>query len=128
MTEITTPPTTTATVDTYLAAYNETDATARDALLRAAFVADGRLVDPPLSGEGREGISEMMGMVHQQFPGHTFRRSTGVDEHHDHVRYGWELLDADGNVALAGMDVGLLDGAGRLVHVAGFFGPLPELV
>jgi len=26
------------------------------------------------------------------------------------------------------MDVGLLDGAGRLVHVAGFFGPLPELV
>jgi hypothetical protein len=54
----------------------------------------------------------MMGIVHQQFPGHTFRRSTGVDEHHDHVRYGWELLD----------------GAGRLVHVAGFFGPLPELV
>jgi hypothetical protein len=56
------------------------------------------------------------------------RRSTGVDEHHDHVRYGWELIDGDGNVALAGMDVGLLDGAGRLVHVAGFFGPLPELV
>ena len=127
MTEITTPTTTTATIDTYLAAYNETDAAARDALLAVAFVADGRLVDPPLAGEGREGISEMMGMVHQQFPGHTFRRSTGVDEHHDHVRYGWELLDGDGNVALAGMDVGLLDGSGRLVHVAGFFGPLPEL-
>jgi hypothetical protein len=118
----------TAVVDTYLAAYNETDAQARAALLEQAFAPEGRLVDPPLAGEGRDGIGEMMGMVHQQFPGHTFRRSTGVDEHHDHVRYGWELLDADGGVALAGMDVGLIDGEGRLVHVAGFFGPMPELV
>ncbi|MGZ4683931.1 MAG: nuclear transport factor 2 family protein [Acidimicrobiales bacterium] len=119
--------TATTTVDTYLAAYNETDAATRQTLLEQAFAADGRLVDPPLVGVGREGISEMMGVVHQQFPGHTFRRSSGIDEHHDHVRYGWELLDPDGNVALAGMDVGLLDDGGRLVHVAGFFGPLPEL-
>ena len=126
----TTTSTTTSTpdiVDTYLAAYNETDATARRALLERAFAADGVLVDPPIDGSGRDGISEMMGMVHQQFPGHTFRRSTGIDEHHAHVRYGWELLDGDGNVALAGMDVGLLDEAGQLVHVAGFFGPLPDL-
>jgi hypothetical protein len=127
MSETTTTDTTTV-VDTYLAAYNETDAAAREGLLEQAFTPEARLVDPPLAGEGRDGISEMMGMVHQQFPGHTFRRTTGVDEHHDHVRYGWELLGPDGGVVLAGMDVGLLDGAGRLVHVAGFFGPLPELV
>jgi hypothetical protein len=125
MTDTTT--TATSTVDTYLAAYNETDAAIRQSLLEQAFAPDGRLVDPPLTGVGRDGISEMMGMVHQQFPGHTFRRSSGIDEHHDHLRYGWELIDAEGNVALAGMDVGLLDDRGRLVHVAGFFGSLPEL-
>jgi hypothetical protein len=117
----------TRTVDTYLAAYNEIDANERRALVEQAFAVDGVLIDPPIDASGRDGISEMMGMVHQQFPGHTFRRSTGIDEHHAHVRYGWELLDGDGNVALAGMDVGLLDAAGQLVHVAGFFGPLPEL-
>jgi hypothetical protein len=117
----------TRTVDTYLAAYNEIDANERRALVEQAFAVDGVLIDPPIDASGRDGISEMMGMVHQQFPGHTFRRSTGIDEHHAHVRYGWELLDGDGNVALAGMDVGLLDVAGQLVHVAGFFGPLPEL-
>jgi len=118
---------TVTTVDTYLAAYNETDELTRRGLIDQAFADGGRLIDPPLDGEGRDGISAMMAAVHQQFPGHTFRRSSGIDEHHANVRYGWELLDADGNVALAGMDVGLLDEAGQLVHVAGFFGPLPAL-
>ena len=118
----------TTTVDTYLSAYNETDAAARLALLEEAFTVDGRLIDPPIGGEGRQGISDMMGAVHQQFPGHRFRRSSGVDEHHGYLRYGWELLDPAGNVALAGMDVGELDSSSQLVRVTGFFGPLPEIV
>ena len=118
----------TTTVDTYLSAYNETDADARLSLLEEAFAADGCLIDPPIAGEGRQGICDMMGAVHQQFPGHRFRRSSGVDEHHGYLRYGWELLDPAGNVALAGMDVGELDASSRLVRVTGFFGPLPEIV
>jgi hypothetical protein len=118
----------TTTVDTYLSAYNETDAAARLALLEKAFSPHGRLIDPPVGGEGRQGISDMMGAVHQQFPGHTFRRSSGIDEHHGYLRYGWELLDPAGNVALAGMDIGELDASSQLVRVTGFFGPLPEIV
>jgi hypothetical protein len=116
------------TVDTYLSAYNETDEATRLALLSDAFAADGRLIDPPLTGEGRQGISDMMGAVHQQFPGHTFRRSSGIDEHHGLLRYGWELLGPDGGVVLAGMDLGELDANSQLVQVSGFFGPLPEIV
>ena len=116
------------TVDTYLSAYNETDEVARLGLLSDAFAGDGRLIDPPLTGEGRQGISDMMGAVHQQFPGHTFRRSSGIDEHHGLLRYGWELLGPDGSVVLAGMDVGELDSNSQLVQVPGFFGPLPEMV
>ena len=118
----------TTTVDSYLSAYNETDPKARLALLQTAFVADGQLIDPPLDGSGHQGISDMMGAVHAQFPGHTFRRVSGVDEHHGQLRYGWELLNAEGDVVLAGTDVGQLAPNGRLVRVTGFFGPLPELV
>jgi hypothetical protein len=117
----------TTTVDTYLSAYNEADEAARLALLEDAFAAEGRLIDPPLEGEGHGGISDMMAAVHQQFPGHTFRRSSGVDEHHGQLRYGWELCDPTGAVVLAGMDVGEVDAQRRLVRVAGFFGPLPEM-
>jgi hypothetical protein len=114
----------TAVIDTYLAAYNETDAAARQGLVDQAFAADATLIDPPLDGAGRHGISEMMGVVHQPVPGHTFRRASAVDEHHGHLRYAWELLGPDGNVALAGIDVGELDASGQLVRVVGFFGPL----
>ncbi|MHB8466116.1 MAG: nuclear transport factor 2-like protein [Acidimicrobiales bacterium] len=116
-----------ATVDRYLSAYNETDAAARMALLKDAFTADGQLIDPPLDGVGHQGISDMMAAVHQQFAGHTFRRSSGIDEHHGHLRYGWQLLDPTGQVVLAGTDVGQLAPDGRLARITGFFGPLPDV-
>jgi hypothetical protein len=118
----------TTTVDLYLSAYSENDAATRMGLLEQAFSADGRLIDPPLDGVGHEGISDMMGAVHQQFPGHSFRRTSAVDEHHGHLRYGWELLDPTGTVALAGMDVAEVDSRGQLVRVVGFFGPLAAAV
>ena len=115
----------TTTVDTYLSAYNETDPALRLSLLERAFTPTGRLIDPPLGAEGRQGISDMMAAVHEQFPGHTFRRSSGIDEHHGFLRYGWELLGPDRTVVLAGMDVGELDSSMQLVRVTGFLGPLP---
>jgi len=63
--------------------------------------------------------------VQGQFPGHTFRRSTGIDSHHGIARYGWELVAADGSVTLGGMDVALIADDGKLNRVAGFFGDLP---
>jgi hypothetical protein len=114
------------TIDTYLAAYNDPDPRARLALVAESFATSGRLIDPPLDGSGHAGISAMMGAVQQQFPGHALRRVTGVDEHHGHFRYGWELVDPGGAVVLAGEDVGELDGRGQLVRVTGFFGALPE--
>ena len=116
----------TTTVDTYLAAWNETDRTARTALIEQAWSADGRLIDPPLAAEGHAGIDEMVAMVHQQFPGHQFRRASGIDAHHDHLRFAWELIGPDGAVAVAGMDVGEVGSDGRLRRITGFFGDLPE--
>jgi SnoaL-like protein len=114
-----------ATIDGYLAAYNERDPDRRDELIRAVWADDGRLVDPPLTGEGHRGISAMADAVHEQFPDHRFERRSAVDGHHDFVRFAWELVGPDGTVAVSGMDVGELAGDGRLRTIAGFFGELP---
>ena len=57
-------------------------------------------------------------------PGHTFRRASVVDAHHDAVRFAWELVGADGAVALKGLDVGEVGEDGRLRRITGFFGEL----
>ncbi|MCU1394196.1 MAG: hypothetical protein JWM34_2624 [Ilumatobacteraceae bacterium] len=125
-TTITTPGIT-ETIDTYLAAYNERDAARRVALIEQAFAPDAELFDPPIEGAGYTGIDEMFATVQGMFAEHKFRRSTGVDTHHGIARYGWELVAADGTVALAGMDVAVAGSDGKLTRVAGFFGDLPAL-
>lgn len=116
----------TETIDLYLSAWNETDATRRAAIVARVWTEDGRLVDPPMEAQGHPGISDLHAALQGQFPAHSFRRSSAVDAHHDAVRFSWELVsDADGSVVLTGLDVGLLAGDGRLMRITGFFGDLP---
>jgi hypothetical protein len=67
----------------------------------------------------------MAATMQAHYPGHRFRRASGIDAHHDHLRFAWELVTPDGTVALAGMDVGEVAGDGRLRRITGFFGELP---
>ena len=76
----------TTIVDTYLAAWNEPDGTARARLIEQAWGRDGHYVDPMLAAKGHAAISEMAAAVHAKFPGHRFRRTTGVDAHNGHLR------------------------------------------
>jgi hypothetical protein len=115
----------TATVDTYLAAWNEADPDRRAELVERVWAPGGTLVDPPAAAEGHAGISELHGALQAQFPGHRFRRASAVDAHHDRFRVGWELVGPDGTVAIAGTDVGAVADDGRLTTITGFFGPLP---
>lgn len=110
-------------VDRYFAAWNETDASRRLEAVAEAWSPGGRYVDPVAEAQGHEEISGMIGGVHEQHPGVSLRRSSDIDSHHDVVRFDWEILDADGNQALAGVDIARLDDDGRLLDVRGFFGP-----
>jgi hypothetical protein len=121
------PQTLATTIDTYLDAYGETDAVRRDALIAEVWAADGRLADPPFEGVGHDGISALSDVVFEHFPGHTFRRTTGIDAHHGVARYGWDLVGPDGAVAVGGVDIAEIGDDGRLVRVTGFFGDLPAL-
>jgi hypothetical protein len=113
----------TTTIDTYLEAYSESDPVRRIELIDRVWVADGELIDPPLDAAGHDAISNMAAAVQGQFPGHHFRRTSDVDAHHGFARYGWDLVGADGTVAVSGMDVAELHDA-RLRRVVGFFGDL----
>jgi len=121
-----TTPTSTV-IDRYLAAYSETDSTRRQGLIAEAFSADATVADPPLDATGRDGIDEMFAAVQSQFPNHTFRRSSGIDEHHHSARYEWELVAADTTISVAGTDFVRFSGDGLIASVVGFFGPIPRL-
>lgn len=115
----------TSTVDGYLAAYGEPDAQRRAELIAAVWADDGQLLDPPLTGEGHDGIGAAAEALQQQFPGHAFRRTSGVDAHHDRLRFAWELVGPDGGAVLTGADFGELAPDGRLRRITGFFGDVP---
>jgi hypothetical protein len=121
-TSTSTSPTVTEIVDAHLEAYALADVERRRALVEAAWHPDGRLIDPPFDGAGHDGIVALADAVVTHYPGHTFRRTTEIDAHHDSARYGWALVAADGTVAVAGTDVVDLAPDGRLLRVVGFFG------
>jgi hypothetical protein len=112
-------------IDTHLAGYCEADPEQRRTLLTAAWDADGALIDPPMEATGPDGIAGLVDVVLQHYPGHRFVRTTAVDAHHDHARYGWALVAPDGTAAVTGTDVVTVND-GKLAQIVGFFGePAP---
>jgi len=115
------------TIDTYLQMFNETDVTRRAALIQQAWAPEGKYWDPLLVASGHEELSGIAAAAQAQFPGHTFRRTSGIDSHHEFVRFAWELTAPDGSVVVAGTDVGIVNAEGKLTRIVGFFGPVPEM-
>lgn len=99
-------------VDPYLAMWNETDTTRRAQHIARAWAADGRYVDPLLEAEGHAALTDMVAGVQATFPGHQFRRLSGVDVHHRELRFAWELIGPGGTVVVSGIDVGAVGADG----------------
>ena len=119
-------PTAVDVVDAYMATWNEPDDAARAATVARIWAPDATYLDPTQVHTGHEGLTAMGADFQTAFPGHTMRRTTGIDQHHDALRFGWEAVAADGTVLVAGIDVALVVD-GRLTGIAGFFGDPPAL-
>ena len=115
----------TAVVAAYGAAWLEPDAGERLALLETAWADDGRYEDPTGAAEGRAALSAHIGAFHAARPGARIEITSGVDRHHDVLRFAWRMVAADGSVAVEGIDFGVLAADGRLARIVGFFGPVP---
>lgn len=123
-----TTPTTVDTVkiaDNYIAMWNETDPIRRAEIIARAWTEDARYVDPHFDSAGYQALSDMVAFVHEHYPGYRFRRTSGVDSHHDRVRFTWELASPEGQTAAAGLDIGEFAADGRLRAITGFIGDIP---
>jgi hypothetical protein len=115
------------TIDGFFRAWNADTDDDRLAAVRAAYTDAAVVKDPLADVQGHDAIVAFITGARAQFPGHTFRRSSGIDAHHDLVRFAWQLLDPNGQPVVEGFETGQIAGDGRLSCTLGFFGPLPAL-
>jgi hypothetical protein len=118
---------TTSSIDTYLAAYGEPDDVRRREQIAAAFHEDATLADPPFDAGGHDALDAAFVAVQSQFPGHRFRRVSGIDQHHGAARFEWEFVAENGTPSVVGTDFVRFADDGRIAAVVGFFGPLPAV-
>jgi SnoaL-like domain len=111
------------TVEAYMAAWNEQDEAKRAKLLDKCWADAGTYTDPMSDVAGREQLAAVVAGFHQQFPGAALAFTSGVDEHHGRIRFGWKMTG--GPQPLEGIDVGRLAGDGRLESIIGFWGANP---
>ncbi|GES28970.1 nuclear transport factor 2 family protein [Streptomyces angustmyceticus] len=117
-----------AAVARYFEAWNASGEGASGKAVAAAFGEDVTYTDPLVDVAGHEGLAAAIAGAHAQFPGFEFRRSGGVDGHHDMARFGWELVSvADGSAPVAGFDVVRLGEDGRIRSVCGFLDRVPAV-
>ncbi len=109
-------------VDRYFAAWNETDRTRRLDHIAAAWAPEARYVDPLSDVAGHAGFDAMLTGLQAQYPEHTVQRTSAIEQHHDCVRFEWEILDPEAAVFVTGVDYAQLAADGRLLSVTGFFG------
>ena len=117
----------TTVVDAYIASLNELDADTRAGLVAQAWTEEARCADPFQDVTGHEALGQIAPNVQALYPGAQFRRTSGVDTHHEFARFSWEMLGAGGDVLLHGIDAIIIAPDGRIAGLAGFFGDLPEL-
>ena len=110
----------------YVAAWNEADAGARIKILEDCWAEDAVYVDPNVELKGRAALSEHISTVQAGRPGARIEMMSGVDVHHNVVRFLWRLVRADGSTGDISIDFGEVDAAGRLTKIAGFFGEQPK--
>ena len=116
----------TAIVDAYFAMWNEEDTAKRARHIEEAWADDGRYCDPARDASGYSALNDMVSAARPHFPGHTVRRTSAIDSHHDQLRFAWQVVGPDGSVPVAGIDVGVLAPDGRLQQITGFFGELAQ--
>ncbi|GAA3165855.1 nuclear transport factor 2 family protein [Planomonospora alba] len=112
-------------VQRYLAAWNETDAAARQAVLAEVLADDAVYTDPLVSVRGRDGLDATIAAVQGRFGGLVFSLGGAVDAHHDIARFTWHLGPEGAEPVAVGFDVVVIGDDGRIGQVLGFLDKVP---
>jgi hypothetical protein len=115
------------TVIGYIAAWNEPDAERRRAIITQTWAEDARCIDSHRDSTGHAAIDTMIAGVQQRFPGYRFRLSSGIEVHHDRMRFSSVAGGTpDAPLYFGGTDFVVLAGDGRLGVVTGFTDAMPS--
>ena len=114
-------------VTQYMAAWNEPEAATREALLEQCWSHGGVYLDPRASLSGRDQLARHIATIQGSRPGARLEFMSGIDVHHNVVRFLWRLVRADGSRGDVSIDFGEVGTDRRLVKIIGFFGAPPAL-
>ena len=114
-------------VTQYMAAWNAPDAATRQALLQQCWSDGGIYLDPRAALTGRDELARHIAAIQASRPGAQLEFMSGIDVHHNVVRFLWRLVRADGSRGEISIDFGEVGPDGRLVRIVGFFGAPPAL-
>jgi hypothetical protein len=115
------------TVAAYIAAWNETNADRRRDIIARAWSEDGSYLDAHRGGVGHAAIDTMIAAVQERFAGYRFRLSSGIEAHHDRVRFSWSAGGTEqAPLFFGGTDFAVLAEDGRLRAVTGFTDATPN--
>ena len=112
-------------IERYIAAWNEADPGRRRQLVDSLWAPDGRYTDPLADAQGLDAIDATIAAVQSQFPHFRFRLAGPVDGHGNQCRFTWELGPEGSDGLVAGSDVAVLAGDGRVQTVLGFLDRVP---
>jgi hypothetical protein len=110
--------------ENYIAAWNESDAARRQALLKAAFTDDVSYRDPIMQGDGHNGLAALIDGVQKRFADFRFSLKGKPDGFGDTIRFSWNLGPEGTDSVIEGTDIGVVEN-GRLKSVTGFLDKVP---
>ncbi len=114
-----------ATIEAYVATWNETDPARRRAGIARAWADAGRYRDPLMASDSHAAMDALLAGVQAKFPGFVLRRTSKVDAHNGACRFTWSLGPAAGPSVVEGVDFCELTPDGKLVEVVGFIDKMP---
>jgi hypothetical protein len=116
-----------AAADVVYAAFTARDVDARAEMLAQVCADDVSYSNPLGSTVGIPPLAALFTELADRYPGHRPTRTTGVDAHHNAIRYHWTLRDRSGQNVLDGVDVVHFTADARLTSILTFFG-FPPLI
>jgi SnoaL-like domain len=110
----------------YLKAWNERDAKRRRDLIAQTWTEDGTYIDRVREGRSHDSIDAMIDKVQAEFVGYTINLASGIEAHHDYVRFSWAAGGtAEAPLYIKGTDFFVIADDGRLKSVVGFVDAAP---
>ncbi|OAA18428.1 SnoaL-like domain-containing protein [Frankia sp. EI5c] len=99
----------------------------RREILAEVCTPDVEYVNPLKRARGIQEFAETISELAGALPGHLPVRTSGVDAHHDWVRYEWALRDRSGQAVLGGIEIVRFTPEARLASIVSFFGQPPRI-